>query len=209
MVRKAKKTTPIETQQSKKEAKKTVACLKDTKQKSLNLDETALARIQPNSSKKRKCSSDISSKALAAVKHKVPKEAIARVLTMVVGGRKLTDYVEEELELKGPNTRLSTLFWSPHLRSFKVYANPLAGQEPPKGKVEWPVAFIDALTDCHSQNACARGHGVLAMKACLDETPVLSDTAVFGLFNTVFELQCSCSTFKDKMLALLLAWISR
>ena len=149
-------------------------------------------------------------KGLGSVKTKVPESEVARVLATIVDGKKIVDHVTEEYEKRGPNTRLSTKFWTPLLRVYRVHQNPLADASCwSREKVEWPVAFVEALTDCQSENACQRGHGILALKACLDETPNLADNAVCGLFNTVFELQCTAASFKDRMLVTLLAWLCR
>ena len=129
------------------------------------------------------------SRSLVVIRQKVPKHEFPRVCAMVVDGRTLQDLVDAEFARKGPKARLTATCWTPVLRKYNCQHNPVAHLRWPKAQVSWPLAFVDALTDCHSEGRCQRGHGLAALKAGLDECDSLPQGAVWGFPTVYFRLR--------------------
>ena len=152
---------------------------------------------------------DMKAKVLRAIKIKVPACELTRVLSTVVGGKRLADHVEIALRSKGAGSRLGCSFWAPMFKAYNVKHNPVADLQFPGENSEWPTALIEALTDCHSDNACARGHGLAAFKCCLGEMDTLSNAALRGLLSSIFTMDVPSASFVNKLLSAMLSWFAR
>jgi hypothetical protein len=153
---------------------------------------------------------DVKAQAMRAIKTKISPAELIRVLPMRVDGKSVVDLVCKALEGKHSRaTRLGSVFWTPIFRSFSIKANPVAGLQVAGDNGEWSVAMVDALADCSSENACTRGHGLQALRCCLNEQEEMKHGALWGMLNTIFTLDVSSVWFLDKMLLVCLSWFCR
>ena len=70
-------------------------------------------------------------------------------------------------------------------------------------------SYSSMVVPTAQNNACTRGHGIAALKCCLDETESMSDGELWGILNTVFTMEVSSTCFIDKVLCHFLHWFSR
>jgi hypothetical protein len=191
-----------------KPVKKVGAALKQPHVPIVSLSESLIVAVGSEDVEIDGSGRDMKAKAMRAIMLKVPPQQLLRVMSMRVAGKGIVDLLEVEIQKKNDKGRIGSSFWTAMFRMFNIKSNPMDGLSFPGETAEWPAALVDALEDCHSDNACARGHGIVAFKCCIGEMGECGDATLWGLLNTIFTIDVARS-FSNRLLLAVLQWMTK